>query len=113
MPSMLHSKASLGGIPSPGTTCSKAWNKVFQILEQVIEGTPLFEPLKITVLQLQFQFLTSSKSLTLDRLQTGLVCTRLNAIFSFFASDDDDSDDSGGIYFSNGSVVSYLFIMIK
>ena len=33
---MLHSKASLGGIPSPGTTCSKAWNKVFQILEQVI-----------------------------------------------------------------------------
>jgi hypothetical protein len=83
MPSILHSKASLGVIPSPGTTCSKAWNKVFQILEQVIEGTPLFEPSKITVLQLQFQFLTSSKSLTLDRLQASLVCTRLNAIFSF------------------------------
>lgn len=112
MPSILHSKASLGGIPSPGTTCSKAWNKVFQILEQVIEGTSLFEPLKITVLQLQFQFLTSSKSLTLDRLQaSGLYSLKRD--FQFFASDDDDSDDSGGIYFSNGGVVSYLFIMIK
>ena len=30
---------------------------------------------------------------------------------NLLASDDDDSDDSGGIYFSNGSVVSYLFII--
>jgi hypothetical protein len=56
MPSMLYSKALLGGIPSPGTTCSRAWNKVFQPLEQVIEGTPLFEPLNFGCFSFSYYF---------------------------------------------------------
>jgi hypothetical protein len=53
MPPFTYSKASLGGIPSPGTTCTKPWNKLFKASEQVIEGIPLFASSKITVLQFQ------------------------------------------------------------
>ena len=53
MPPFTQRNASLGGIPSPGTTCTKPWNKLFQASGQVIEGIPLFETSKITVLQFQ------------------------------------------------------------
>ena len=53
MPSILYSSICLGGIPSLGISCFRAWNKVFQVLEQVIEGTPLFAPSKIMLFSFQ------------------------------------------------------------
>ena len=98
MPSMLHSKASLGGIPSPGTS-DRRHSFVWAIKNYSITITvSVFD-----FVQIAHARQTSSKF--------GLYSLKRD--FQFFASDDDDSDDSGGIYFSNGGVVSYLFIMIK
>ena len=69
---------------------SKPWNKLFQGLEQSVPDIG-----------------------TSDRRHS-FVCAVKNHAFQFSVIlragangiDDDDSDDSGGIYFSNGGVVS-------
>ena len=83
MPSMLCSSICLEGIPRLGTSCPKPWDKVSQALGQVIESIPLFEPLNFTLFS--FQFLTSSKSLTLDRLSSKFGLYSLKRDFQFFA----------------------------
>lgn len=44
MPSITCSDICLGGKGKPPMKYNRLWNNSFQILEQVIEGIPLFSP---------------------------------------------------------------------